>query len=213
MEIPQEENIVLTDYDVFKTILTKPREAFKYILKKNYSNYFYTILALAGMSSALNSYVSEDKIYSNSIYYVLPINIILSALLGWIFIYIYAALISWTGKWLGGKGNTDTIYKIITYSSITSVFSIVLNIILLFYLKLTSTYDGETIYFENDFGIFIYYALIGIFLLTSIYSFGILAIGISEVQKLNIGESIFNIFLPILLLMIPILFIFLLISI
>ncbi len=207
METPQEENIVLTDYDVFKTILTKPRDGFKYILKKNYSNYFYTILALAGMSSALNSYVSEDKIYSNSIYYVLPINIILSALLGWILIYIYAALVSWTGKWLGGKGNTDTIYKIIVYSSITSVFSIVLNLILLFYLKLTSTYDGETIYFENNFGIYIYYALLVIVGLVSIYSFVLFIIGNSEVQKFSIGDSILNALTPLLFIMIPILFI------
>jgi hypothetical protein len=212
METPLKENIVLSDYEVFKAILTKPRLGFRYILEKNYANYFYTILCLAGMSSALNSYVTEEKIYSSSLYYVLPINLLLSGLLGWIFLYIYAALMSWTGSWLGGKGNTDTIYKTIAYASITSVLSIALNLILLFYLKFTTTYDGETIYFANDFGIYIYYALIGIVGLASIYSFVLLIIGISEVQKLPIGESILNIFLPALLFMIPIIIIILLTS-
>ncbi len=52
MDSIQEENTHLSDYEVFKTILTKPREGFRYIHKKNYTNYFYTILFLAGMSSA-----------------------------------------------------------------------------------------------------------------------------------------------------------------
>jgi hypothetical protein len=35
---------------------------------------------------------------------------------GWISYYIYAALISWSGKWMNGKGNTQLILRILSYA-------------------------------------------------------------------------------------------------
>ena len=196
-----------SDKEIFTKIWTEPRRVFTYINKTKYEKYFYLLLFLAGISGSLDRAIDKGLGENNSLIFVIVAAIIFGGLLGWIGFYIFAALISWTGKWLDGKGNTESIFRVMAYALIPSALSIAVLILQIFIF-------GKKIFLSDynffDSGI----AEIGIFSLLTILNLGLAVyniifyvIAISVVQKLSIGKAILNLLLPILLLAVPLLFI------
>lgn len=117
-------------------------------------------------------------------------------LFGWITYYIYSALISWTGSWMNGKGNTQSILRVFAYAFFPSIF------ILILLIPQIAIYGNELFKSDNDLynlvsteSIVLYIILFVEFAL-GIWSLVLCVIGISEVQKLSIGKSILNLLLP-----------------
>lgn len=201
---PEEENLLLTDKDILTKIWSSPREVFKYLTENQYDKYLYVLLILAGISSAFERASTKNMGDSMPIAGILLICIVFGGLFGWIAYYLYAALLSWTGEWLNGKGNTNSILRVISYAMIPSIVSILLLI------PQITIFGNEV--FQSSFDIFSYgllsiiiYFIIAILELTlGIWTIVILVIGISEVQKISIGKSIFNLILPALIIVVPI---------
>ena len=126
--IDLQSDIKLTDKEVFTKIWFKPRMVFKFINDNYYEKYFIALLVLAGIDSAFNRASSKSLGDNLSLTLVLLICIFLGGLLGWIGYYFYAALLSWTGKWLNGKGNTNTLLRMSAYASIPSSSALILLI-------------------------------------------------------------------------------------
>jgi hypothetical protein len=131
--------------------------------------------------------------------------IILGGLLGWIYFYFYAALVSWTGKWLDGKGDTSSILRIIAYAMIPSIIA------LIFLIPQIGIYGVEIFKKDGDissagwiYNIFIYGSLILEFIF-GIWTIVFCVIGVSEVQKFSVGKSILNLLLPLFVIIVPIL--------
>lgn len=197
-DLPEKNKIF--ESDIFIKILTSPREAFKFINDYNYEKHLYILLFLAGMLRSFDRESTKNMGDNYSIWAIILISIIFGGLFGWITYYIYSALISWSGSWLNGKGNTESILRILAYALFPSILSLIILI------PQIAIY-GETMFkSENDFyssGLVesvIYYGFFIIELILGIWSFVLCVIGISEVQKLSIGISILNLLLPAILL-------------
>lgn len=199
----EKERITLTDKEIFTKIWFSPRVVFRYLEQNSYSKYVSILLVLAGINSAIDRSISRGAGDSMSLWAVLGIAVVAGALLGWISYYIYAALMSWTGKWLKGKSNTSSLLRVLAHALIPSIASlaIVFAQIGVFGNDLFSSYNDLT----SDLPIEVfYYITLFISTVLSLWTLVLLVVGVSEVQKFSIGKAILNVLLPVLLFIIPI---------
>lgn len=193
-----------TDQELFKLLWSKPREAFHYINEQKYEKYMKVLLVLAGISRALDRASLKNMGDDTSLMAILGMSIILGGILGWISYYIYAALISWTGSWLNGKGDTESIFRVMAYALVPMVISLALIAIQIM------IYGNEVFKSNGDHtsaglipNVFFYAALISEFLL-GLWSMILFVIAVAEAQKFSIGKAILNIVLPIFIILVPI---------
>ena len=199
----------LTDKEIFSKIWTKPRLIFKFINDNHYDKFVKLLLVLAGISRAFDRASMKDMGDKMSIWGILSLSIILGGLLGWLSYYIYAALLSWTGDWLDGKGDTTSILRILAYAMTPAIISLLLLI------PQIGIYGNEIFKADGDItsaglipNILVYGSMI-LELILGIWTIVLCVIGVSEVQKLSIGKSILNLLLPILVFAVPIIIIIL----
>lgn len=206
MESPFEEfeNIdSLTDQEIFLKIWTEPRRVLRYIHEKNYTKYAYVLLYLVGFSNVLDNASTRNLGDQYSLIFIFVIAFF-GGLFGWIGLYIYSALISFTGRMLDGKSNTDAIFGILPYCHIPTVCSLALLLLQILIFGIEPFKDYSFVIEESISNSIIFMILVVFELLLSLYSLVLLTIGVSEVQKFGIGKAIINLIAPILLLLIPI---------
>ena len=204
LEVPVE-NINLTDKELFTQIWTSPRKVFKYINDNHYDKYVTVLLLLSGISSTFDRASMKNMGDKMSLFGIVGLSVILGGLLGYLSFYIYAALVSWTGKWLKGQGTTSSILRVIAYAMIPSIIG------LLFLIPQIGIYGVEIFRSDGDIysaglisNIFVYGSMVLEFIL-GIFTFIFCIIGISEVQKFSIEKATLNVLLPILVIIGPIL--------
>ena len=204
-----EEKNKLSDNYIFTKIWTSPRRIFKYINDSKYDKYTYVLLFLSGVSNAFDRAFMKNSGDEMSLFAIIGYCIVLGGLLGWINLYLYAALCSWTGKWLNGQGNTNSLFRIMSYAMLPLILSLILLIpqFLIFGNEIYK--EAGDLYGHGWISIIVIYIFFVIDLLLGLWSIFLMAIGISEVQKLSIGKSVINMLLPVLIIVIPILLIYL----
>ncbi|RBN51528.1 Yip1 family protein [Flavobacterium psychrolimnae] len=190
------ERTQISEKDIFIKLLTSPREAFKFINDYKYEKHLYILLFLAGMDRTFDRASTKNMGDNYSIWTIIAICVIFGGFFGWITYYIYSALISWTGSWMNGKGNTQSVLRVFAYAFFPSIF------ILILLIPQIAIYGNELFKSDNDLyslasmeSIVLYVILFVEFAL-GIWSLILCVIGISEVQKLSIGKSILNLLLP-----------------
>lgn len=187
----------LSDKEVFTKIWTRPREVFEFILKYGYEKYKILLLFLAGASSSIDNVIEKHSEYS--LIMIIGIGLLVGGLIGWIFIYIYAALVSWIGSWMDGKSDTEKIFSVFIYAAIPGIFSLIFIIINHLLSK----------NFEDDFffGILIIITS-GIYIVLNIWGMILNIIGVACAQKFPWWKALINLLLPAILIGIPIVLIF-----
>jgi hypothetical protein len=197
---------------LFMKIWTSPREVFEFVNTYKYNKYSTLLLILAGITRTFDRASMKNMGDNFSLWGVIAFCIIIGAIFGWVTYYIYSALISWTGKWLDGKGNTDSILRVLSYALIPSIISLLLLI------PQILVYGNEIFKSDGDIssgGLIsnvIFYGSMYLDFTLGIWSLVLCVIGISEVQKLSIGKTILNLILPAIVIMTPILIIVLMIN-
>lgn len=206
----QSEELILSDREIFTKIWTSPRRVFKYINDNQYDKYVTVLLIFSGISRAFDRASMRNMGDDLSLWGIIGICVVFGGLLGWLSYYFYAALVSWTGKWLNGQGNTTSILRILSYAMLPSIVA------LIFLLPQIGVYGVEIFKEEGDItsagllsNIFVYGSIFLEFVL-GIWTIVFSVIGVSEVQKLTIGKSILNIILPVIVIAVPILILVLL---
>ncbi|MBG6188703.1 Yip1 family protein [Flavobacterium sp. CAN_S2] len=186
----------ISEKDIFIKLLTSPREAFKFINDYKFEKYLYVLLFLAGMVRTFDRASTKNMGDNYSIWTIIAICVIFGGLFGWITYYIYSALVSWTGDWMNGKGDTQSILRVFAYAFFPSIF------ILILLIPQIAIYGNELFKSNNDLyslastQSYILYFILFIEFALGIWSFVLCVIGISEVQQLSIGKSILNLLLP-----------------
>ena len=197
----EQEGIRLSGRDIFSKIWMSPRMVFKFVTDSNYNGLTTSLLIFAGIFNALYSASFRNIGDHLSLPIVLIVCLLGGVIFGWIYFYLYAALLSWTGKWLKGAGNTRSLLRMMSLAFIPS-----LVLILLFIVRI-ALYGNEV--FQSNIDIFAkgaptiaanaFFTFVEIAI--GVWTLGILIIGISEVQKLSIWKSILNMILPIIIVM------------
>ena len=115
-----------TDKEIFTQLWTQPRAVLQYIHENQYEKYLNPLLFLLGVIAGLNRAVEKEMGDEIPLLGIIGGAILIGGLLGWISYYIYAGLVSWTGKWLNGVGNAYDVLRIFAYASIPTVLTLVL---------------------------------------------------------------------------------------
>lgn len=192
-----------SDKEIFTKMWLSPRQVFKYINDNQYDKYVIMLLLFAGISRAFDRASMKNMGDDMDLSSIIGFCIIGGGLLGWLSYYIYAALLSWTGEWIGGQGDSKQLLRIMSYAT----FPASLGLILL--IPQISIYGVEMYKANGDITSagfrlnFIVYGSILLEIALAFWSLALNVIGISEVQKLSIGKAILNLFLPILVIVIP----------
>jgi len=207
-----EEKFQLTDKEIFTKIWIYPRQVFKFLDETYYDKFVTILLVLSGISRTFDRASLNNMGDKMSLGGVIAFCIVAGGLLGWISFYIYSALLSWTGKWLNGQGNTKSILRMLAHAMLPTIVA------LIFLIPQIIIYGNEVFKSEGDIisagltsNIIVYGSMILEFIL-GVWTIILVVIGLSVVQKISIGKSILNLLLPILIILVPILLIVLLIK-
>jgi len=204
MDILEDESL-LEEKELLTTIWTKPTLTFEFIFKycpKKYVNY---LLVIGGIVNAVDrnyQHFTENGNFS-IINFIAIIG--LGGLFGWIFSKIYASLLSWTGKWLNGKADGDQLTTVVAWATIPFICSSVLLI-----PRLLMSGDNSFSYNIQEQGIskFVAFVLIALIqLVLSCWSLVIIVKGIAVVQKFDTRKATLNAFLPLFVIVVPIILI------
>lgn len=195
----------IEDNRIIQMVLTNPKKAFEFIHHYRYEIYMKPLLALAGMASAFDRAVNNSSGDHMSLVGVIFMSVLMGGLLGWISLYIFAALISWTGSWLKGKAKTDDVLRIIAYAYIPSILTMavmILQIVVLGNAYFQSTTDISS--YDLLTQIIIYGCTI-IQGALAVWTLVLMVIGVAEAQEFSWSKALLNLFLPVLIIAVPIL--------
>jgi hypothetical protein len=202
MDILDQENL-LDEKDLLITIWTKPTLTFDFILKYCPKKYVTSLLILGGMVNALDQ--NYQHLLLHRWFYsilILAIVMILGGLFGWIFSYIYAALLSWTGGWIKGKASTEQFMTVLSWAMVPSICTFILLLPkLLFFGSGNIDVDFND---QSILKIIAYVLIIATDLILSIWTLVIMIRGIAFIQKFNVKKAIWNAVLPLLVITVPI---------
>jgi hypothetical protein len=194
----------LSDQDIFTKIWTEPRRIFKFINDTQYEKYLYILLIFAGIVRAFDRASAKDMGDHSSLLFIVFGCIVGGGMLGWVSYYIYSALLSWTGKWLNGVGNTSSIYRMMAYAMIPSILGLVFLFLQIAVFG-NDYFRSNTDYLESSIeGSIVFWISFTMEMLLSFASLVLMVIGLSEVQKFSIGKAIANLLLPIAFIVVPI---------
>jgi hypothetical protein len=192
----------LTEKEIFTKFWTSPRLVFKYINENNYNRRVHLLLILAGIATGFDRAESQHLGDTMSLIAILAGSIILGALFGYLTYYIYAALMSWTGKWLKGQGDTYSLLRMLSYAMLPSIIALI-PLIPRIALLGKETFESNVDVMGSGSPV-IYYVSVLFELILGLWTIVLVIIGISEVQKISIGKSILNLLLPGLVILGPI---------
>lgn len=202
----------LSDREVFMQIWTQPRKVFRFIDDYGYEKYLIPLLVLAGISRAFERASNQNTGEDNSLILVISLAIIVGGLFGWISYYFYSRLLSWTGRWLDGIADGQSILRVLTYGLLPSILGLffVFIQVLIFGKEVfveNATYQGSNILTN-----IVFWGAVIAQLILSIYSLILIVIGLSVVQRFGIGKAILNLLLPVLIFVIPIVLILVIVT-
>jgi hypothetical protein len=198
-----DDEILFDEKNLLMTIWTKPTLTLTYILKHCPKKYVTSLLILGGMVNALNQ--NFQHLLLHKWFYsilLLTIVMILGGLFGWIFSYLYAALLSWTGGWIKGKANTDQFMTVLSWAMVPSICTIILLLPELLFFE-NGIVDID-IHEQSILKIVAYVLIIGSDFVLAIWTLVIMIKGIALVQKFSIKKAIWNAILPLLVIVIPV---------
>ena len=192
----KQEEIWLTDTDIFTQIWLSPRRVFKFINDHRYDSLTTLLVIFGGITSALNRASDKHMGDSMSLFAVLIISVIVGAVFGWLSYYIYAALMSWTGKWMKGKGNTDALFRMISYSLIPSLIILPLILTRILLIGNKEFQNNVDLYSEGTLVAVLCFITYFLEFMFGLWTLFIIVVGISEIQQFSIGKAIVNLILP-----------------
>lgn len=189
----------LSNFEVFIKIWLKPKMVFKFINGYHYENYMILLLILLGVVKTLDGLVDKGNSIDLSMGTIIVNAVLIGGITGWIGTYIYAVFISLTGPLFDGKANTKSILRVLAYGYIPTVCSLLIIAAQIFLIKKN--------YYEIDenLQLFISYGLLSIEIALSLWTVVLCVVGIAEVQKFSYVKAFFNLLMPFLILIIPIL--------
>jgi hypothetical protein len=186
---------------VFASLFLKPRKAFATIYYYDLFKFQYYLFALAGVNNVVTRKWLEIADVSNNFIMKLVIEFAIGALFGWLPILFISWLLYLSAKWLKGKCDFISVYNIIVYATCLPAFISLLSTVLSITLLRSNGYMKGV--FVNNLHIIIIRTHLYLNWGINLYYAFLVVIGISVIQQFTIIKSIFNIFLAVMIVVIP----------
>ena len=182
-----------------------PRHTIRQIVATNPDRLVLTLAAISGIVQGLTNASNKSQGEHASLAMLLLVNLILGPVMGIIGLWVGAALLRWTGGWIGGQADSRRIRTAVAWSNVPMIWSLLLWVpaLLLFgaelFTKATPIIDASLILSS----------------LLLVFSIGTVVIGIwssvvclhalGEVQGFSAWKALLNGLLAMLVVLIPIL--------
>jgi hypothetical protein len=187
----------ITFRQVFIDIWAYPRKTHELLYHQEFDKHFYGLLAIAGMVNYSNRVFLNAEDYlglSEWMWWVIK-----GCVFGMMTSFVWASILSFTGSWIGGKGDFFGVLRAISYSSIPLVPAFILAIlqVILGYQSIQATDEGILT------GLNIAFAICGIAMaILWIWNLVLIIIGISVVHQFSVLKSILTVIIPFIILFI-----------
>ncbi|MBA4496331.1 YIP1 family protein [Paenactinomyces guangxiensis] len=189
------------------SIWMNPKQTVRWILESNKKTVL--LILLFGLAINLENSSLQSPGDTLSLSTILLLGIIFSPLSGYIFVWITAFLFTIAGKWLGGVGEWKQVRKVVEWSSIFYIASLIitlLEIILLgneFFQSTQPTLENSM--FLSVLFLILYTLQLAIFVWWVVF----LVIALSEIHAFSYLKGFFTLFISLLLVVLFNVFIFL----
>lgn len=121
---------------------------------------------------------------------------VLAPFIGWLFLSIFAGLLLWTGRWIGGKGDYLSLRAAVSWSNVPNIVNIVFWVIL-------SLLFGSMLFTQAFAQMDLAGAQMGLVaviflaqLVLAVWTFVLLLNTVSEVQKFSVWKALLNMLMP-----------------
>ncbi len=183
---------------------TSPRATIQHIIEINPTYMVLVLASLSGIGKVLDRAVSRSLGDEVSLTVILIVALVGGSIAGIIGLYIFSALLRWTGKWLGGTGSSVNLRAAIAWSYAPAAWALLLWLPTLLII-------GEDIFKEdlqviqgNFLAIFWMFVFIVIEIVAAVWAFILLLKCISQVQQFSVWKALGNIILSVLVIALPI---------
>ncbi len=177
-------------------IWTHPRETIRKIVEFNPKFRFIALSFLHGLPMLF--YMAQDMSLGDtfSVPGIILVSIILATFIGMLSITIGSALFLWTGKWIGGQGTYYPIRAAVSWSNVPNLVIVLTWVALILFFKndLFLASFQKTEFVGN--ALALYFIVLLVQAVMSIWSLVILIKGIAEVQKFSAWKGLLNVLIP-----------------
>ena len=185
-------------------IWVEPRRTIAAIVKYNPGYLFPLLAAIYGLPMLFHFAQNLSLGQNYSLTAIIIVCLILCALAGTIGITIVTALLTWTGKWIGGKGSFKNIRAAVAWSNVPIVINIAMWFVLIGFFgnQVFLANFPEMAFMGKELGIVSLVYLIESIM--SIWSFIIMLHTLGEVQGFSAWRALLNVIIPFVLVMIAV---------
>ncbi len=178
------------------SIWVKPRETVAKIVAFNPKHRFLLLSFLYGLPMLLNivQNLSLGDLYGMT--GIVIAAVVLATFAGMLAITVASALLLWTGKWIGGQGNYQSIRAAVAWSNVPNILLVLTWVVLLFLFREQVLVDS---YEEMDFvgqEFMVASIALAVQSILGIWSFVILVKGLGQVQKFSAWKGVLNVLIP-----------------
>ncbi len=180
-------------------IWLKPRATIRAIVNFDPKYRFILLSAIYGLPMALNFAQNASLIESIPLWAILLACLVVCPFIGALGITICSLLLTWTGRWVGGKGKYDGIRAAVTWSNVPNVVTIALWVVLVvvFGNQVFSHGFAESLFVGYQAGVVFVVFLVESII--SIWGFIILLKALGEVQGFSAWKALLNVIIPLVL--------------
>lgn len=178
-------------------IWIEPRKTIRAIIEKDPKSGFLLLSAVYGLPMAFNLAQSLNLIATLPLWAILIGSLVICTFLGMIGISISAWLLQCAGRWIGGKGNFQTIRAAVAWSNVPNFVTVLMWVVLL------SIFKGRVFAPEFNEAHFIGYQAGVVFLvfliqsIVSVWGFILLLHTLGEVQGFSAWKALLNVIIPV----------------
>ena len=195
-EMPEQ----MSERQIFKEIWTQPRKVFTSVHAHKQNRAVIPLIVTATTIGAIENlnqvFESQGSIGTTQI-----ITFAVTVALSYLGYYILAALLRWTGAWMGGKAETKDILRVTAYSTIPglprAIFAIPLVLLYSF-----GNFSLNTFQTESGINI-VQITLLMLGAVLGIWQFVLNVIGLSIAQEYRIGTAVLNLLLATAIIVVP----------
>ncbi len=191
----------LSREDIFLKIWVSPRKIFRKLHDSEYDGLVIALIAIYGAFTGLDGAADMNLGGTLSLGAAVVLSILFGAVIALLFNFIYAALVSVTGKWFKGKSDTWSILRVLAHAMVPALVGSLYQIVLIFYFG-SDFFRSDWLLHAGDFAAVAVLVGMGIQFFLLIWSLVLFVTGVSEIQNFSIGEAILNILLPLVILVV-----------